>query len=966
MNRPLAVPITRALFWTALAGFLLCASGVTRPVAAGDPPPAMPQGYRAVPFGDLTGSPEPSPLTFVRSINGVGQVVGESSNGLAFHGFRWTDLNEDGAWQPGEMVDLGALEPDWYDWSEATGISQGGLVCGNSMVRVTVPDGSGGTIDLTVQRPYRWKDTDSNGQVDPGERIPILPPTVIGNGRASKKIVTTGDVNDAFAVAVNDAGQVVGYCLDRGANPQYHAFMWSDRNHNDAWDDGESIEIGAHPALLGGQSRIPHALSNSGQALVNLFSTFEPFNPDGESLFGDHAVIFQDRNDNGVNDPGETFDLGGLGHTGAERTVGYALNEGGRVAGHAASADGGFQDAMFWRDANGSFASDPGEMMDLDYLFGQGSAALRLNARSDAIGQHIEWGGAQHMTLFKDGQILYLEPLMPGGWQISAFTWSASNQAFGVGRLGLGIDDSGRVLFQGRRVGMDWTNGLLVPDVRAMKLKSITIPESVLPVNSTFEATVTLEEPAPTEGWIEVGCTGAAAATDGVVFDEGFTWKPYLHVPAGATTLKFTLVTSLVYTLQKGEVFASLPNGRVAAPLTVRPVSVGELAVNPGSVIGGGGRTMDGSVTLEWPAIPRSITVALSSTNPRAAAPAVSSLTFPSGTQGPQTFTINTGYVSAPTNVTLKASANGHSKSVVVHVDPIAPASLTAAASSVTGTAANPAETTGKVTLNTAAEVEDALVALASSDPSVAAVPPTVTVPLGSASADFPIDAKAVRVSTGVTLTATLNGVTRKVNLTVHPIRPASVTVNPAVVVGNPDVGGESLGTVTLDAPADPGGLLVTLASLNAAASVPPSVLVPEGSSTATFAIDAKRVTTTTGVAIVARTNGIGKSARLTVKPYLVASLTLSPNRVRGGGSVGAQVLLNAPAPAGGLDVLLSSENPAVARPHVAKVHINAGSTGSDGSGAFTVDSFPVTSKLAVYISAALNGTVKKPIIVTP
>ena len=60
----------------------------------------------------------------------------------------------------------------------------------------------------------------------------------------------------------------------------------------------------------------------------------------------------------------------------------------------------------------------------------------------------------------------------------------------------------------------------------------------------------------------------------------------------------------------------------------------------------------------------------------------------------------------------------------------------------------------------------------------------------------------------------------------------SSLAVSPTSVVG----GASSTGTVTLTAPAPTGGSVVSLSSANAAVSVPASVTVPGGQTSATFA----------------------------------------------------------------------------------------------------------------------------------
>lgn len=77
----------------------------------------------------------------------------------------------------------------------------------------------------------------------------------------------------------------------------------------------------------------------------------------------------------------------------------------------------------------------------------------------------------------------------------------------------------------------------------------------------------------------------------------------------------------------------------------------------------------------------------------------------------------------------------------------------------------------GTVELSAPAPTGGALVALTSSNRSVAKVPAGVTVPAGSSRATFTITTRVVAVSTQVTISAALGGVTKSALLTVRPAR---------------------------------------------------------------------------------------------------------------------------------------------------------------------------------------------------
>lgn len=84
--------------------------------------------------------------------------------------------------------------------------------------------------------------------------------------------------------------------------------------------------------------------------------------------------------------------------------------------------------------------------------------------------------------------------------------------------------------------------------------------------------------------------------------------------------------------------------------------------------------------------------------------------------------------------------------------------------------------TTATVTLNQAAPLGGAALALSASDPKAAKVPSTVTVPAGQSSMSFPVQGSGVSATTTVTLNATYNGGTASTSLTVAPGDKVTIT----------------------------------------------------------------------------------------------------------------------------------------------------------------------------------------------
>jgi hypothetical protein len=195
------------------------------------------------------------------------------------------------------------------------------------------------------------------------------------------------------------------------------------------------------------------------------------------------------------------------------------------------------------------------------------------------------------------------------------------------------------------------------------------------------------------------------------------------------------------------------------------------------------------------------------------------------------------------------------------------PAPTVAALSSVTVTpssATGGVSRTGTVTLTSSAPSGGVVVNLTSSI-ATAQVPASMTIPANASSANFTITTSSVSTLTAGSISASYNGVTKSASISLLPPASAalaSLTLNPTTVAG----GATSIGTVTLSAPAPSGGIIVNLSSSHPArASVPATVTILSGTSSASF-----NVTTTKGsrkitATITASQGSIIKTATLTV-----------------------------------------------------------------------------------------------------
>ncbi len=177
----------------------------------------------------------------------------------------------------------------------------------------------------------------------------------------------------------------------------------------------------------------------------------------------------------------------------------------------------------------------------------------------------------------------------------------------------------------------------------------------------------------------------------------------------------------------------------------------------------------------------------------------------------------------------------------------------------------------------------------------------------------------------------------------------SSLAVNPtSIASGSPVVG-----TVTLNQMA-PQGAVVLLASANPAiATVPSTVVVAPGSSSASFPVSTSYVASTTLVTISASLGGVTQNASLQVlqPPVTVSSFTFNPATVGGGNSSTGTVTLSGPALAGGAVVTLTSNSPSVATVP-ASVTIPPGATSSN----FAATTQALTSAVSVTVSARYVG----------
>jgi hypothetical protein len=300
---------------------------------------------------------------------------------------------------------------------------------------------------------------------------------------------------------------------------------------------------------------------------------------------------------------------------------------------------------------------------------------------------------------------------------------------------------------------------------------------------------------------------------------------------------------------------ATLNGASASSQITVRPPTLND-DILQAVVRATGGTPMSGWVDLEGGGLagPSGFNVALSSSSPAATVPA--SVIIPAGVSG-TSFPIQTSAVTSTTPVTITAAAGGVTSrwTITLTAEP-APTDLLVRPMSTTSGSQGVVRTAEGVG-------HDQLVHVASSNPSLAAVPESVTVAAVSGIGFFNISTAPVTAPTTVTISVSGGGVTLSHPLTLYPSLPGltSMTVNPTNVVG----GASATGTVRIASPAPPVGVAINLASnLPLTASVPASVTIPNGATSADFTI-ATRPSDTTTVQLSAALDNVFQFSSITV-----------------------------------------------------------------------------------------------------
>ena len=723
--------------------------------------------------------------------------------------------------------------------------------------------------------------------------------------------LTTGTNSAAY-----DVGEYGQYIVGRSRSQSgaYHGFVdgYFGRFDVGTLGGGDSTAFGVYSGLVVGQAQLPsgeyrafaydvfsETMTNLGTLGGNWSAAYAASSQiiAGASRLAGNARLQAFSHANGVM-TAVPIDCGGdsvaRGVNGAGDVVGYACTAGnarcrGFVSGASGIVDLGPTDANSVANAinennrqvvgavgvgsaTHAFLYDSGTTTDLGTLGGPSSEALAINEAGLVVGWSHVAGGAEHAFLWRSGSMIDLNSLLPpnSGWVL---------------QQAKAISDGGQIVGYGTSGGVRRAFLLTPPhDLRLFPFGSRSQEDSNLPrggvevgTSISFVTSVVADSTTPVTiyGTRTVHTlTGPAEFIQGRTLGPDFTFKP-CEVTATMVTCDLppldspgtgheawvrvrTTGTGIITHTARLVTDVSDPNTSNNEVVEEnRAIALASFTIAPATVAAGSLATA--TIGLTGPPPAGDAIVRLTSSRPDIVSlPAT--FDVPPWLEAGQ-FHIVPNPVSAPTPVQITASYGLVSITRTLTVVPTGLRQLYLTPTTVIGGCGT---SSGRILLSGDAPAGGAVVPLSNTNPS-AAVPASVTVPAGSNSVTFMVPTTAVTSNTSGTVTASYGGVSQSLALTVRPIRASALALSP-----NPASGGTTVsGTVSLECPAAPGNVVVSLRTSNPAVAAPvtSTVTVPAGATSATFAVSTFGVTASTPVSIEAWVFGVRRSATLTVIP---------------------------------------------------------------------------------------------------
>lgn len=421
------------------------------------------------------------------------------------------------------------------------------------------------------------------------------------------------------------------------------------------------------------------------------------------------------------------------------------------------------------------------------------------------------------------------------------------------------------------------------------QLTGFTCTPTTVSSNSSTTCTVTLDKAALSAATISLSSNNSL-----------LTAPASVTIGTGQTGTTFTAASGVIPSTQSATLLASYGGVTKAAiiSLAASPQLSG-LTCMASTIATPGGTTC--TVTITQSALAAGFPVTLSSNNPSLTVPA--SVAIGAG-QTSASFGVNAAAVATDQTVTLNAAAaSGALLSIALNLTaPPQLSSLSCAASALGGGTS----TTCTVALTRAGA---AIVVSVASDNVLVTVPVTVTVPASQISVSFQATVGTIPTAQSATLTAAYGTVTRTATLSLTaPARVTMLTCENLTIV----TPGTTGCTVSINQAASTGGFAVALGSGNANLTVPASVTVAAGQTTAPFTATALQVSVTQSGVLTATGGGGSVSVTLSLTEAPVpqlSSLTCAASSIQTPGNTTCTVSITLPAATGGFTVSLGSSS---------------------------------------------------------
>jgi hypothetical protein len=491
-------------------------------------------------------------------------------------------------------------------------------------------------------------------------------------------------------------------------------------------------------------------------------------------------------------------------------------------------------------------------MLDWVWDYGWNKSTYQMVYNPDPLGPTCDNSCQWYLT----DLINLVAPAYAWYWNVTGDTvYQQRGDELFAHALDTDISWNGKIFSQNYHWSFDYVRWRRVEASTAIS-SLVLSPASTLGGSTTTANQVTLSKPAPAGGLtVSVTTSNRAVASPPTT----------VLVPAGATSAKFAINTFAVGTATSATITAAAGGQSKAAVLTVNTVATAlvGLTLDP-ATLNGGLTSNRNLVSITAPAGANGAAVQLRSSNSTAAS-VPSQVLIPAG-QTQAYVTISSHAVTASTPVTITGSFGGQSKSATLTVTPVTvtPVRLMTIRIGVTVPAGGTSWANNQVVLDAPAPAGGVAVKLTTSAPTVAIVPPSVTIAAGATSASFPIATSAVNVTTEAAISASYGGVIRTGIIKIRPVLLAGFLLSQTTVQGGYAV---NWSRVSLDGPAPPGGTAVKLTSSSAAVRVPATVTVPQGQRTAYFTATTTSVTTSITATITASSGGMSLTQKLSVTP---------------------------------------------------------------------------------------------------